>query len=241
MAIFKTKNLFGYENYKTTKGEARNWLTAIMYLAPYDLSGKQVCGFASKGCASACLNTAGRGVMTPVKKGRLHKTLFWFQFRQEFKDLIAKNLKSGLVKAKNKGMKLCARPNGTSDIPFEKLTTMMQDNPNIQFYDYTANPYRAIAWAKGKLPVNYHLTFSLKEDNIEHAQKVLQAGGNVAVVFRHTLPKTYLGFRVINGDEHDLRFLDDKNVIVGLTAKGKAKKDTTGFVKDIEESLELAA
>ena len=45
------------------------------------------------------------------------------------------------------------------------------------------------------------------------------------------MPETYLGRPVFNGDESDLRFLDPKNVIVGLYAKGKAKKDTTGFVK----------
>ena len=36
--------------------------------------------------------------------------------------------------------------------------------------------------------------------------------------------------KVVNGDESDLRFLDPRNSIVGLKAKGKAKKDTTGFV-----------
>jgi hypothetical protein len=57
----------------------------------------------------------------------------------------------------------------------------------------------------------------------------LSNGMNVAAVF-HKVPETYLGRTVINGDETDLRFLDPKGVIVGLKAKGKAKKDTTGFV-----------
>jgi hypothetical protein len=57
----------------------------------------------------------------------------------------------------------------------------------------------------------------------------LKAGGNVAAVFK-TIPKTWKGFPVVDGDETDLRFLDGKNVIVGLKAKGKAKKDTSGFV-----------
>ena len=61
---------------------------------------------------------------------------------------------------------------------------------------------------------------------------VLNKGGNVAIVFRNQLPKTYKGFNVVNGDLHDLRFLDPRNSIVGLKAKGKAKTDTSGFVLD---------
>ena len=36
---------------------------------------------------------------------------------------------------------------------------------------------------------------------------------------------------VLEFDESDLRFLDPKGVIVGLYAKGRAKKDESGFVK----------
>ena len=55
-------------------------------------------------------------------------------------------------------------------------------------------------------------------------------GGNVAVVFRNQLPKTWKGFEVVNGDDTDLRFLDKRGVVVGLIEKGKAKKDESGFV-----------
>jgi hypothetical protein len=58
----------------------------------------------------------------------------------------------------------------------------------------------------------------------------MNMGGNVAMVFENKLPTTYKGKKVINGDENDLRFLDSKNVIVGLVAKGKGKKDDSGFV-----------
>jgi hypothetical protein len=54
----------------------------------------------------------------------------------------------------------------------------------------------------------------------------------VAAVFSE-LPETYLGKPVINGDESDLRFLDAQGVIVGLVAKGKAKKDKSGFVVQV--------
>jgi hypothetical protein len=86
-----------------------------------------------------------------------------------------------------------------------------------------------IQFLRGELPANYHLTFSRKENNDAHCDLILSMGGNVAVVF-NDMPETYKGYKVINGDENDLRFLDEKNVIVGLKAKGKGKKDTSGFV-----------
>jgi hypothetical protein len=60
------------------------------------------------------------------------------------------------------------------------------------------------------------------------ALEMLLNGMNVAVVF-DTLPQKWAGVTVIDGTETDLRFLDDKFVVVGLKANGKAKKDATGF------------
>ena len=81
-------------------------------------------------------------------------------------------------------------------------------------------------------PSNYHLTFSRSETNDKLAEMVLEMGGNVAVVFRNQLPKTWKGYEVVNGDDNDLRFLDKQGVVVGLIEKGMAKKDTTGFVQE---------
>ena len=58
---------------------------------------------------------------------------------------------------------------------------------------------------------------------------LLNRGTNVSVVFDR-VPGEWLGRKVIDGDAHDLRFLDPEGVIVGLKAKGRAKKDTSGFV-----------
>ena len=106
----------------------------------------------------------------------------------------------------------------------------MQENADVQFYDYTPNPFRMMEYLRGELPANYHLTFSRKEDNDGWVETILDKGGNVAVVFSGSLPASYKGKSVINGDESDLRFLDAKNVVVGLKAKGKGKKDLSGFV-----------
>ena len=58
---------------------------------------------------------------------------------------------------------------------------------------------------------------------------------NIAVVFKgKELPETYKGRKVINGDISDHRFLDPAGVVVGLLAKGKAKKDNSGFTIDLQ-------
>ena len=121
--------------------------------------------------------------------------------------------------------------NTTSDIPWE-IHNIFELFPNIQFYDYTKIYKRAVKFVKGEYPKNYHLTYSLNEDNKDLAFNILKMGGNISAVFRKDLPDTYKGYKVVNGDEHDLRFLDLQNSIVGLKAKGKAKTDYSGFVLD---------
>ena len=73
------------------------------------------------------------------------------------------------------------------------------------------------------------------DGNDADVYRAISEGYNVAVVFgvkkSEPLPEYQFARKVINGDESDLRFLDPRGVVVGLYAKGKAKKDTTGFVK----------
>ena len=141
-----------------------------------------------------------------------------------------------IISAAKKQMIPCFRLNLTSDIPWENVrkgskTNLIEEFPNVNFYDYTKGFYRMRAWLDGKMPDNYHLTFSRSEETSDNKMKtILELGGNVAVVFRGSLPKTYLGYKVVDGDENDLRFKDPKGVIVGLVEKGLAKKDETGFV-----------
>src|SRR5262249_25256337 len=137
------------------------------------------------------------------------------------------------------GLTPVVRLNGTSDLPWHMLRlndgrTVMETFPDIQFYDYTKHPQRAALGAKGGLPSNYAVTFSRSEENGADVDRVLAAGANTAVVFTtrkgQALPDTYRGVRVVDGDHDDLRFLDPHNVVVGLRAKGKARRDTSGFV-----------
>ncbi len=242
------------KNAKTTKGEARGYLTGILYLVPSDGSGLgNLCPNASPGCRAACLYSAGRGVMRPVIEGRMRKTRLFFESAPRFVDALADDVRKLAARAARKGMTPAVRLNGTSDVPWERVRgtdgrTIMERFPNVQFYDYTKRPNRDSVWS------NYHLTFSRSECNDEQAMLELERGRNVAVVFAtrkgEPLPLFWRGYRVVDGDESDLRFLDAPHplksgcvecaVVIGLRAKGKAKRDASGFVQ-IDARKECAA
>lgn len=232
-------NLLTVENAKTTKGESLGFLTGILYLAPSDLSGRNVCPHASEGCIAACLFSAGMGAFSNVKDARIAKTRAFFRDPKAFVETLAEDIAALERRARKLGLEPCVRLNGTSDLPWENLggqigVSLMARFPHIRFYDYTKNPARARAYLAGRLPANYSLTFSRSECNGETALELAKAGGNVAVVFAckkgDKLPRKWAGRQVVDGDLHDLRFLDGRGRIVGLRAKGKAKKDESGFV-----------
>jgi hypothetical protein len=220
--------LLSTNNTKIKKGEKLGWLTFGLSLSPFTLSGKNFCSHASAGCAAACLNTSGMGAFSNVQDARLKKSRYFIDKRNEFLSELSKDLHAVNRAGERKGMKTAVRLNVLSDLPWHNLIDM-EAFPSIQFYDYTPNPSRMIQFLRGELPKNYHLTFSRKENNQAQVELIASMGGNIAAVF-DKLPETYLGKRVINGDETDLRFLDDRGVIVGLVAKGKGKKDSSGFV-----------
>ena len=229
----KTKgNLLNYDNNaKTVKGQKKGYKTAILYLAPHIQSGFNVCPQASKGCSKSCLYTSGMGIFSNVQMGRINKTRWFMQERESFLEKLTKEIKKFSEKCKRENFKPCIRLNGTSDISWENFG-IFEKFPKIKFYDYSKLYKRALKYINGHYPSNYSITYSLNEDNKNLAFDILEKGGNISAVFRDFIPKKYKGFRVINGDETDLRFLDPKNCIVGLIAKGKAKKDYSGFVLD---------
>lgn len=222
-------------NAKTAKSDKLGeFVTAIMYLAPADLSGYQVCPHAElAGCKEACLNTAGRGAFSNVQTARIKKTKLFFEDLEAFMLQLVKDIAAAERKAGRMGVKLAVRLNGTSDIRWERIPVGGFDNimavyPQVQFYDYTKNATRK------NIPANYDLTWSFSGASARYAadfEPALHAGMNVAVVFGGDMPSTFGGCEVITGDTHDLRFTDKPGVVVGLTAKGKAKKDTSGFVQ----------
>ena len=217
-------------NHKTIKGEKIGWRTYGLHLAPHTLAGRNVCAHASAGCAAACLNTAGRGIMHSVQEARIKKTKWFFEDRLAFTLQLIKEIKSRKKSAIKNNLTPCFRLNLTSDLPWENLSVMLPF-PFLQFYDYTKDKKRMLRYLNGELPPNYYLTYSRSEETRdEEIHDLCNKGGNVAIVFRDHLPSEWQGIKVVDGDINDLRFLDEYSKIVGLKAKGLAKKDETGFV-----------
>lgn len=217
---------------KTVKSEKFGYLTGILYLAPSDESGViNTCPNASEGCRAACLYSAGRGAFESVKKARMNKTIWFKRDREGFMDQLDKDITALVKKANKENMIPCVRLNGTSDLPWENIRfkdgkNIMERHSSIQFYDYTKSSKRIGLFLDKKLPSNYHLTFSRSESNAKVAKSLFDKGATVAIVY-YSVP---VHAKVVNGDDSDLRFLDPSNSIIALKAKGKAKKDQSGFV-----------
>jgi hypothetical protein len=221
----------GATNAKTSKNELT---TFILYLAPSTLvDGFDLCPFASPECRALCLNTAGRGIFSNVQQSRINKTKFWGYFREQFYIQLGNELLKIHDSAIKQNKNIAIRLNGTSDVDhlglllrYTGINFLDEFYSDLIFYDYTKN----INHVKKYKGSRYHLTFSRSECNDSTVNQAIELGANIAVVFRNELPATYKGLTVINGDLSDLRINDPKQCIVGLIAKGKAKKQNSNFV-----------
>jgi hypothetical protein len=223
-------------NPKIQKGTKLGYLSFILHLAPSTLSGKNTCPKATPGCIAACLNTAGRGGMfragentNIIQKARIRKTIYFFEDREQFMFDLVKDIRKGIKMAAKLNLTPVFRLNGTSDISWEKYEAEGGMNifglfPEVQFYDYTKVLGRKVTGI-----ANYFLVFSKADGNDLDVALAMAAGMNIAAVF-DKVPGEYMGVEVINADETDLRFRDKPGVVAGLKAKGRAKKDYTGFV-----------
>lgn len=240
------RKLLTYGNLKTELGEAQGILTAILHLAPANLSGYEVCNGRTRGCTAVCLNSAGHGGIgatfdargalvktNAVQRARIWRTKRLFTKRAAFLSQLAREIAAHVRKAERLGMRAAVRLNGTSDLEVETWG-IMEQFPSVTFYDYTKRSDRMATYLQGGMLPNYSLTFSRAETlrSKLDSMRVLEQGGNVAVVFGgKSLPAEWNGYAVIDGTTHDARFTDPRNVVVGLLAKGKARRDTTsGFV-----------
>jgi hypothetical protein len=213
-------------NAKTAKSDKLGeYLTAILYMHP-NLS---ICPMSERaGCAEACLVSAGRGSFANVRDARQRKTDAFLANPIAFVDQLQIDIAEHVRYCERRGKKPVVRPNGTSDVDWSRFPgsngkTIFEAFPDVRFMDYTK-------MIKRKPLPNYHLTVSYSEANAKYASMVAASDKNIAVVFRDRLPKEFLGRPVIDGDKHDLRFLDPPGSVVGLIAKGSAKRDTSGFV-----------
>jgi len=231
-----TFKLLSTANPKIQKGTKLGYLSFILHLAPATLSGRETCPKRTAGCTAACLNTAGRGGMfkkgentNMIQKARIRKTEYFFNNRADFMlDLVA-DIRKAIKFAEKQGLIPVFRLNGTSDLSWEKYDAIPGQNifemfPTVQFYDYTK-----VLGRKVKQYANYHLTFSKADGNDSDVAEALLQGMSVVAVYDE------IPAGVPSADETDLRFLDPKGIMLGLKAKGRAKKDYSGFVIRLTE------
>jgi hypothetical protein len=237
---------FSLDSPKAIKARGFGYLNAINYMAPASTGGVgNLCPHASAGCLALCLGWySGQAAMLPtaeletgsnsVRASRVAKAQLFMRDRKAFMVELIAGIKTAERAAARQGLKLCVRLNGATDINWPRA--IFDQFADVQFVDYTKSAAKALAHARGQLAPNYHVTFSRSETNEADCVRVLEAGGNVAVVFAGEFPSTYLGHAVINGDEHDLRHLDNHTAargacVVGLSPKGnRARRDVSGFV-----------
>lgn len=218
-----------------------NNMTYAIYLAPAMVSGYNVCPNSTPECRLGCLATSGRAGMDilsgkgMVERARIKKTKLFHEENIFFMKWLIAELTLAKAKAKRKGFDFSVRLNATSDIDWQSENlngkNIFELFPDVNFYDYTKNPTKFI-----DKPENYHLTFSYSGHNVAMCEKLLNKGFNVATVFNvkreSDLPKTFMGYKVINGDLTDFRPNDGKGIIVGLKWKQIANKANNEAIKN---------
>lgn len=192
--------------------------------AGLELTSPIFCPAATPACKRECIRDAGRGVMPVVQRARWMRTRWFRDDKDSFKEQLHHEV--GLLK--KRAHKKCRLPavrlNVFSDIAWEDtFPELFTDYPDVVFYDYTKRFTRLVTCDKGWIRDNYYLTASWQEQLTHDAAKRLLKLTNLAVPFFGGIPESFCGFQVINGDTHDLRFLDKTpGRIVGLVHKGRA-------------------
>lgn len=235
----------GQSNTKILKSDKAGlgYLTASLSLAPHKASGFNLCPSASKACIADCLYTSGLAGVFPrtIQPARIARSRWLRLDPASFRNRLERELSLAVKNVTRKGFKLAVRLNVLSDVQWEReFPGLLESFPSVQFYDYTKIYKRMARYVMEDFPSNYHLTFSWSGTNRADCLWILGNGGNVAVPFqvkyygenRKPLPSQFLGYPIIDGDVNDARFLDPQGgYIVGLRAKGKARKDNkSGFV-----------
>jgi len=220
-------------NPKLLKSAKAHLPTYGISLAPYNVSGFNVCPWSTKGCRATCLATAGKGGMPTIERARVMKTRFLAENPQAFVTLVWHELRRAVVKWERIGF----RPNVLADLPWHLIAPALFQVDGVVAYDYTKD------WAR-EAGEGYHLTYSWSERRTEFDLLAkVDAGHNVAVVFStrkgEALPTHFYGVPVVDGDETDYRPADPRGFVVGLRAKGKARRPEVrgGFVVDVDEAV----
>jgi hypothetical protein len=249
-ALHYPKKLMGDGDSNTKlRKNGKDFETLGLSLSPHKSAGLgNLCTHASSGCIASCLNEQGlASVFEAIKEARKRRTEIFYRDRDWFIGRIKTEISNRCKLANKRGTRVAVRLNVFSDVIWEKVApSLFTDFPDVDFYDYSKHPKRF-----GAIKPNYWVTFSRSEVNDSDCQRILESGGNVAVVFYNpgsgfvgnraglqTLPKTWNGFQVIDGDISDLRFEDTRGRkngrVVGLRLKAhsteaRAEAIASGF------------
>jgi hypothetical protein len=216
-----------YNSTKHEKAFKFDELVYTIYFAPAKMSGYEVCPMRSDECTLLCLNESGRNKMdtkvNTINNSRIKKTKLFFEEREFLVRWIIDEIKSAKAKAENLGYSFSVRLNNTSDITPESFyindngtkKNLLEIFPDVQFYDYTKVSKRLELVKKYK---NYDITFSYSGTNMTECLSMLSNNVRVAMVF-NKVPENYMNFKVVDGDKYDMRYRDEKNVIIGLKFK----------------------
>jgi hypothetical protein len=249
-AEYRVNYLLTQVSAKTSKGEKLGYLTGVLYMNNRVLP-KVFCPSHTGDCMASCLRSSGNLGLIDGHNALTARALLFVHHRDAFILRLKAEIAAMVKKAERAGLTPCIRLNGSSDIPWELekngavIGWIMDNFPQVHVYDYTKIPGRAARFTENGS--NYRITFSWSGENKKQCEKMLKLGCNVAVPFDikrgSELPATFLNYRVIDGDKHDLRFLDDKGVVVGLRYKhsfdgpnkGRKQVKRMGFIVEAND------
>lgn len=240
---------------KMMKSYIHNTATYCVYLAPANMAGRTKKGTRinvcpkSQHCKDLCLNSSGHNKADILSNGkenikqslinisRIKKTKLFYNDRDLYMDILIHEINRDRSYAERHGMEFSVRLNGTSDLSPEIMKkdgkNILEIFPDVQFYDYTKVYNRTKLM---KFYPNYDITFSYDGYNWDQCEQFLNDGGKVAVVFdSETMPKTYKGYKVIDANGYDMRYLDPKGCIMGLEFHPIAKDGKVLYAKDIDD------
>lgn len=238
-------------NSKLKKSLGLGYWPVGLSLAPYNVSGHNVCTWAV-GCTDPCVGGEKSGLAQAydsIMEARIKKTKWFFSHRSEFMETLATEIFGQWRTARRRGLTLALRLNVFSDLEWRTIRhrdgwtifDVLDDCPGVKCYDYTKSIRRAWREHTTEYRTRWTTVFSMSPANHEDCQEFLREGGSVAIPFTarmHELPKWHSGYRVVDGDQHDLLFLQPKNRIIGLSAKGALRTDNSeGFAIQPQDNV----
>ena len=180
-----------------------------------------------------CLFDSGlSAVYRAINDVRRARARYFLENRAAYWRQLDLELRRFLALCDRRQLRPTVRPNGTSDVVWERVGAHLFDCKTfrrIRWYDYTKIQKRLLpSW---RLPQRYTLTLSRGQtDSAVDAVWSVNPRARVSVVFGNGLPSHWCDRRVVDGDAHDLTFLHRPGSVIGLKAKGPAKRDRSGFV-----------